>query len=148
MRFGRRLEYQITMEEEILEEEIPKLILQPFVENAIVLGFEKVKEDFSLSVTGEKRDSQMTFRIKDTGVGMTREQLATIWEKREDSQYKSQRIGRYAIKNVKERLELLYHEDYELLIESREGQGTEVVVTIPCGLKEMRMHEHKTVNRG
>lgn len=84
----------------------------------------------------------MTFRIKDTGVGMSREQLATIWERKEDGRYKSQRIGRYAIKNVKERLELLYREDYKLVIESREGQGTEVIVTIPCGWKEMGSHEH------
>lgn len=133
MRFGKRLEYEIAIHEEILEEEIPKLILQPFVENAIVHGFEKVKEDFSLFITGKKEGSYMTFRIKDTGVGMSREQLATIWERKEDGRYKSQRIGRYAIKNVKERLELLYCEDYKLVIESREGQGTEVIVTIPCG---------------
>lgn len=148
MRFGKRLEYEIIIEEQILEEEIPKLILQPFVENAIVHGFEKVEEDFFLSITGEKRESHMVFRIRDTGVGMSREQLETIWEKKEDRQYASQRIGRYAIKNVRERLELLYHEDFQLVIESKKGKGTEVTISIPLGLKELRTHEHKTTDSG
>lgn len=148
MRFGKRLEYEIVIEEQILEEEIPKLILQPFVENAIVHGFEKVEEDFFLSITGEKRESHMVFRIRDTGVGMSREQLETIWEKKEDRQYASQRIGRYAIKNVRERLELLYHEDFQLVIESKKGEGTEVTISIPLGLKELRTHEHKTTDSG
>lgn len=79
---------------------------------------------------------------------MSREQLETIWEKKEDRQYASQRIGRYAIKNVRERLELLYHEDFQLVIESKKGEGTEVTISIPLGLKELRTHEHKTTDSG
>ncbi len=148
MRFGRRLEYGISLDEQILEEEIPKLILQPFVENAIVHGFEKIEGNYFLSVTGEKVQSHMVFRIKDTGVGMSKEQVDAIWEKKENRKYASQRIGRYAIKNVRERLELVYHEDFELDIESRKGHGTEVILSIPCGLKELRLHEQKTVDCG
>lgn len=148
MRFGKRLEYKILMNESILEEEMPKLILQPFVENAIVHGFEKGGEDYYLSITGEKEESRMIFYIRDTGVGMSKEQVAAIWEETDARKYASQRIGRYAIKNVKERLELTYHKDFQLKIESEEGYGTTVMISIPCGLKEMRLHEHKTVNCG
>ena len=148
MRFGKRLEYKISLEEQILEEEIPKLILQPFVENAIVHGFEKVEGNYFLSVTGKKAEHRMMFWIKDTGIGMSREQVEAIWEKKDNQKYASQRIGRYAIKNVKERLELMYHEDFELCIKSEKGQGTEVMLSVPCGLKELHLHEHKTTDCG
>lgn len=133
MRFGKRLEYEITLDEELLEEEIPKLILQPFVENAIVHGFEKTDGNFTLSIIGTKEEERMVFQIRDTGIGMSKEQLAAIWDNADNRRYASQRIGRYAIKNVKERLELIYHEHYELHIASREGQGTTVMISIPCG---------------
>ncbi len=137
MRFGKRLEYEITLDEELLEEEIPKLILQPFVENAIVHGFEKTDGNFTLSIIGTKEEERMVFQIRDTGIGMSKEQLAAIWNNADNRRYASQRIGRYAIKNVKERLELIYHEHYELHIASREGQGTTVMISIPCGQRNI-----------
>lgn len=142
MRFGKRLKYEILLDEAILGEEIPKLILQPFVENAIVHGFENADRNYSLSIIGKREDAFMTFQIEDTGVGMSEEQMEAIWDKADNCKYASQRIGRYAIKNVKERLELIYHENYTLRIMSRVGQGTTVVVSVPCGLKEIRQHEH------
>lgn len=138
MRFGKRLQYEISMDETILEEEIPKLILQPFVENAIVHGFEKAGGEYVLSVVGSKEEKRMIFQIKDTGVGMSKEQMEAIWDTADNRKYASQRIGRYAIKNVKERLELIYHENYELGIESTVGQGTTVTIAVPCGLKESK----------
>lgn len=136
MRFGKRLNYRIWMEESIQEELIPKLILQPFVENAIVHGFETGNADFYLSITGNREAEDMVFYIRDTGVGMSREQIQAIWEEPDTKQYASQRIGRYAIKNIKERLELVYGGNFELSIESKEGHGTAVKIRIPCGQKE------------
>lgn len=148
MRFGKRLVYEISLDEAILEEEIPKLILQPFVENAIVHGFEKTDDDYRLSIIGTKKEKHMTFQIKDTGAGMSSEQMKAIWDKADARKYASQRIGRYAIKNVKERLELIYHENYELHIESRIGQGTTVIISVPCGLKEIRKHGYQVIDCG
>lgn len=136
MRFGKRFEYEIQIEDAIIEEEIPKLILQPFVENAIVHGFEQGEAHFCLSVRGGREEGYLRFQVHDTGVGMSSEQLKAIWEKQETGQHSSQRIGKYAIRNVKERLELVYHEDYELVIESEEGQGTTVIISIPSRAKE------------
>lgn len=148
MRFGRRLEYEISLDKSILEEEIPKLILQPFVENAIVHGFEKTDGSYTLSITGTKEEKHMIFQIRDTGVGMSDEQMRAIWEHADTRKYASQRIGRYAIKNVMERLELIYHENHELHIESRMGQGTTVTISVPCGLKEIRQHEYQIIDCG
>lgn len=148
MRFGKRLEYEVRFRESMMEEKIPKLILQPFVENAIIHGFEKGEKNFCLSVLGEKTDNRMVFFIRDTGIGMSREQLEAIWQEKDSKQYSGQRIGKYAIRNVKERLDIIYHESYELNIESKEGQGTTVKLSIPCGLKESKPHEYKIVDCG
>lgn len=148
MRFGKRLNYEISLDQAIMEEEIPKLILQPFVENAIVHGFEKADGNYTLSIIGSRDDTHMTFQVIDTGAGMSEEQMKAIWDKADSRKYASQRIGRYAIKNVKERLELIYHENYELHINSRIGQGTTVIISIPCGLKEIREHEYQVTDCG
>lgn len=146
MRFGKRLEYEIAIDEALLEEEIPKLILQPFIENAIDHGFEKVEGNYTLTIVGTKEEKHMIFEVRDTGIGMSEEQLEAIWDGADNRKYASQRIGRYAIRNVRECLELIYHDDYVLHIESKAGQGTTVRIELPCGLKESRQHECQVVD--
>lgn len=141
MRFGKRLKYQFKIEDSLLEEPIPKLILQPFVENAIVHGFEKGEAEYSLSVIGKRDAETMTFWIVDTGIGMDKEQLSSIWQDADTKKYASQRIGRYAIKNVKERMELLYKDKYCLSIKSEIGFGTTVKLQIPYGTEDVRIDE-------
>lgn len=131
MRFSENLDYEIRMEEEILEHPIPKLILQPFVENAVVHGFERGSGNCFILVEGRRNGDWLEFTIEDNGVGMSSEQIKSIWEVPDTRRYAGQRIGRYAIKNVKERLELKYHAGFSLDIESAEGVGTCVTIRIP-----------------
>ena len=130
MRFTKRLEYTIEIDPAISHAKIPKLILQPFVENAIVHGFENLDVACSLSVRGTHEDGRIRFEIKDTGVGMRQDQIDALWEE-ESNQYRKQRIGRYAIKNIRERLQRRYQGDFTLEIQSEIGKGTVVILTIP-----------------
>lgn len=72
----------------------------------------------------------LRFEIRDTGIGMRQDQIDAIWEE-EPVNYAKQRIGRYAIKNIRERLQLKYHEDFKLEIQSDIGKGTTVILRIP-----------------
>ena len=130
MRFSKRLNYEIEVEEEIKKVKIPKLILQPFVENAVVHGLENISTPCTLKVIGKQMGDYIHFEVLDTGIGMTKEQVEAIWNTDNDS-YANQRIGRYAIKNVRERLDLRYNGDFKLEIESSLGHGTKVIVEIP-----------------
>ena len=130
MRFPRKLNYELYIADEIKDAKIPKLIIQPFVENAIVHGFENVSKPCKLTITGTRTGDRIHFEIKDTGVGMKQEQIHALWEN-EPVNYSKQRIGRYAIKNIRERLQLKYHEQYILKIESTVGEGTTVILEIP-----------------
>ena len=61
--------------------------------------FEKADRNYSLFIIGKKEEERMIFHIKDTGVGMSREQMDAIFDRTDNRKYASQRIGRYAIKN-------------------------------------------------
>lgn len=130
LRFGKRLSYEIIVEDEIKKAKMPKLILQPFVENAIVHGFENVTVPCQLTVIGKKQGEFIRFEVRDTGIGMRQDQIDAIWEEKEQ-QYAKQRIGRYAIKNIRERLQLKYKDNFSLEIMSQVGHGTTVVLLIP-----------------
>ena len=130
MRFTKRLAYEVDIDEEIRKIRIPKLILQPFVENAVVHGFENVSTPCRLKVTGRMEQEMLVFQVWDTGIGMRQDQIEAIWEE-ESRDYAKQRIGRYAIKNIRERLQLRYHDQFSLEIRSSIGKGTVVILRIP-----------------
>ena len=130
MRFSKRLEYKINVEDSVKKAKIPKLILQPFVENAIVHGFENVSTPCELTVSGIREGDNIRFEICDTGIGMRQEQIDEIWEEEPD-QYRKQRIGRYAIKNIRERLQRKYQDRFTLEIQSEVGKGTTVILIVP-----------------
>lgn len=135
MRFTKRLVYEVELDEAIQKVRIPKLILQPFVENAIVHGFENVTTPCYLKVSAKKEEKHIRFEIRDTGIGMRQDQIDAIWEEEPD-RYRKQRIGRYAIKNIRERLVLRYRENFELEIQSDVGKGTTVTLKIPLEEEE------------
>lgn len=130
MRFSKRLNYNISVDENINKAKIPKLIIQPFVENAIVHGFENVSKPCELNLSGKREGEFLHFEIEDTGIGMSKDQIKGIW-KQETDKYAKQRIGRYAIKNIKERLQLKYGDKFKLEINSKIGVGTTVILILP-----------------
>lgn len=130
MRFTKRLEYQVEMDSRAMEMKIPKLIIQPFVENAVVHGFEKAEGKCQLYVKVKYEGDFVRFEVEDTGIGMSDEQVAQIWTNEPDY-YRKQRIGHYAIKNIRERLELIYKENFQLDIQSAIGKGTKVTIVLP-----------------
>jgi len=136
MRFSKRLEFEIFLDEEIREKLIPKLLLQPFVENAVIHGSGNSERICHITVTAKQHGNYLRFCVTDTGIGMTREQIQSVWEEKQDLKAENTRIGRYAIYNVRERLQLKYKDDFVLQIESQVGVGTEVLLEIPIRPKE------------
>lgn len=108
-----------------------KLLLQPFVENAIVHGFERKQESGYVYISGREKDGKMEFVIEDDGAGMEQEDADKLLEGDNPEDYPNLRIGHYAIRNIKERLTLRYGDDYELKIFSKKGEGTKVYILIP-----------------
>jgi two-component system sensor histidine kinase YesM len=132
MRFEKKLDYVIDVPEEMRGYILSKLVLQPFVENAIVHGLENRDEWGFVRVAGRLSDGIMTFTIEDNGAGMTQAQVDEILYGQEDLRYARARVGHYAIRNVKERLKLRYGDQYELSIQSRPGAGTTITIKVPA----------------
>ncbi|MGN0156002.1 MAG: sensor histidine kinase [Lachnospiraceae bacterium] len=131
-----RFDYEIYLSENlpdiILEQEIPKMTLQPIVENAIYHGIEQMAEDTNIYIKGIVEDSVCTIEITDAGNGMSEETLQKVRSKLADEIEESGGDGiGIGLKNVQDRIRMSFGEDYGLEIASRLGCYTKVTMKIP-----------------
>lgn len=120
-RYEDKLEYEFSVDEEIIQMKVPKIILQPLVENAIYHGIRELEGGGRITISVKKVDNSVELLIKDNGKGFS-------VDKNEKSDIK---LGGIGIKNVDERIKLYYGKDYGVEIRSEEGWGTEAVIRIP-----------------
>ena len=118
----------MDIDEEILQYQTLNLLLQPLVENAIDHGID-LKEDGRgyIKIIGRKDDSNIYLTVEDNGVGIEPELLSSILE------FKTKGYG---VRNVNQRIQLYYGEEYCLKIESKAGKGTRCTINIPQVLKK------------
>ena len=116
--------------DELTEYQIPKLTLQPIIENAILHGIlEKSSKSGTIVLTGWMEDEDIVLLISDDGVGIPPDLLKNIVS----GEVKSSSGGtNIAIYNTHKRLQILYGENYGLKYSSTPGQGTEVEIRIPA----------------
>lgn len=124
-RFGDSLGFDIEIDEELLECQVVKLVLQPLVENAIIHGIDKNNGKGSIMVSIKKEDENLIYEIKDNGVGIDIEEINLLLENVGDS---NRGLG---IKNVNDRLKLYFGEQYGITFLSEKGEGTTVIVKQP-----------------
>lgn len=126
-RFGNKFDYSINMNDECKSHVIPKLIIQPIVENSIKYGF-KSKDYLIINVDVNIEEDGFMIYVTDNGDGISPERLLEINEILNKKNNSSSHIGLY---NVKKRISLLYGEEYGLKIESDDGKGTKVTIKLP-----------------
>lgn len=124
-RYKNRAKMRIEMEEGLKYFKIPKLILQPLVENAMLHGLEPKIEGGTIEVWIQREDELLTIIVRDNGVGTDEEKIR---EKLADAQ---EEHNVFALKNLDQRIKLKYGKEYGLYFKSRTGVGTEVRVTMP-----------------
>lgn len=131
MRFKDRIKFNLEIEDNLLNYYMPKLILQPFVENAVIHGISDRTEGGSITITGKLIDNNILFTIEDTGLGMSDELVNILNSANINTKEYSSTKGGYAVKNVTERLKLTFKDDYSILFKSVLGKGTSVELLIP-----------------
>ena len=135
------LEIQLTMHDhnftvewetdpDIKNEKMPKLLLQPVVENAIEHGIDEKEEgDKKLFLSFKGQGDDVEIIVRDNGTGMEQEKAETLV---------TYQAKGYGLKNVNDRIRLLYGESYGIQIYSAPGEGTTVIMRFP---KEIRNYE-------
>ena len=130
MRFKNGIELIIDVPDELMDRSIPKLTLQPIIENSILHGIlEKDSRTGTIVVTGWKEEQDVVLLISDDGIGMTPEVLSGLLAgktgPREESGHN------IAVRNTHRRLQILYGDRYGLQYKSEPGNGTEAEIRIP-----------------
>ncbi|MDA3955146.1 sensor histidine kinase [Oceanispirochaeta sp.] len=129
LRYKNKLSYEIDLPDDIMTQPLPKLILQPLVENAIYHGIKNLQEGGFIHIYGYEEKKDVVIIISDNGAGMSPEQLEPlcggdpVMDDQDD-------LSSYGFKNVKERLSLFFKDKCSLGIESQIGEGTKITLRI------------------
>lgn len=136
-----RFDYEIYLSEnipgEIMKQEIPKMSLQPIVENAIYHGIEQMAEDTNIYIKGIIQGEDCVIEITDAGRGMSEEEVANLYRKINGELEASGGSGNgIGLKNVQDRIKMNFGERYGIEIASKLGCYTKIMVRIPMSVRE------------
>lgn len=123
MRYGNRVAWKSEVSEDALDLMIPKLIIQPLIENAIVHGIEPSPEGGSVILRIYREKGELVIDVKDTGVGFGRNLSL-----RNDELHALE--GAFALKNMNSRLKLHYPKGYECWVKSSKNGGSHIIIRI------------------
>lgn len=137
-RFGDKLDMKVNFPDDysrILECKLPKLTLQPVVENAIFHGLEAKAEGGVITISMEMTEKKLLINIHDNGIGINEEELIKINQRLEavsgPLKEEKRKRGGIALPNVSRRIKLLFGEEYGIHIYSIPNLGTEVRIAVP-----------------
>ena len=135
-RYRDILTYEIDIPEELDGYYMLKLLLQPLVENALYHGIKYKRGGGMIRVTGRQEDGSLVFTVRDTGRGMSLEQLTALRERMAAGQPTvASDTGGFGLVNVNLRIRLYYNQPEGLQIESG-PEGTTVRLRVPCRTRE------------
>lgn len=122
-RYGDLFTVYWNVDEAILNERVPKLFLQPLVENCIVHAFNDIDIGGEIEVAGISNLDVMTYTVRDNGCGISEEKIQIL--------IKEQIQSYGGLANVQRRIKLIYGEEYGIKIKSYPGNGTTVEIKMP-----------------
>ncbi|WP_337473971.1 sensor histidine kinase, partial [Jutongia sp.] len=136
IRYSDILDYTIELPQDMEEIRLPKMTLQPLVENALYHGVKEKRGKSSIWITFEDAGRDIVIQVKDDGIGMTEDRLREVQEGLKNNQS----VG-FGMSAVEGRLKLYYGEEYGLDICSKYQEGTVIRVNIP---KKFNFSDKKT----
>ena len=123
-RLEDRLNYQWELAEDTLDVLVPRLIMQPIVENAVIHGIEPLKKGGVILMKAWIEKEMLLIRVTDNGRGMNQEELEVLREKISGTD----EIENIGMRNIQRRMELTYGQEQAMEIESVQGEGTTITL--------------------
>ncbi|WP_163578914.1 sensor histidine kinase [Gracilibacillus saliphilus] len=133
-RFADKMQYSIQLSEAAEHVLIPNMTIIPFIENASIHGIEPLKTTGKINMKMEMDNNYLICMIEDNGIGMEQGMYNEIVDSFKENEITGESIG---IRNVYQRLKMYYHDDFELKIETAQGQGTTVYLKIPVNVQTL-----------
>ncbi|MCX7711209.1 MAG: sensor histidine kinase [Clostridia bacterium] len=136
-RFEDRITLEKNVQQEVLNVKIPRLLIQPLIENAVYHGVERSRDKGIIRLNATLKDGEVFIEVLDNGMGIEKDELEMLNDKLSmdnDTYFRSlERTKRKSIgiENVNRRIKLFYGEKYGLKLESQPGEYTKVIVNIP-----------------
>ena len=124
IRYGDRIKVNFNIPEDFLNIKIPKLTIQPFVENAFFHAFNDTQSGI-INIFARSKENDLIIEVIDNGAGIPQNQVDNLITN------KSFHVTGIGVHNVDERLKLLYGDAYGIKIQSDLGFGTSIIITIP-----------------
>jgi len=142
MRYHDILDFKIDVEEDVAENTILKLILQPLVENALYHGIKNKRQGGTISVRARRKGAdEVLLEVEDDGIGFTPQKLAQLRAELNDDSGEIKLENGFGIGNVNNRIRLYYGKQYGLSIESEYSTGTCVILVIPAKMEVEPQYE-------
>jgi two-component system sensor histidine kinase YesM len=146
MRYRDILDFKIEVDENVTENTILKLLLQPLVENALYHGIKNKRQKGTISLrVKRKSEDEVLLEVEDDGIGFTPQKLAQLRAELNDDSGNMKLESGFGIGNVNKRIRLYYGKPYGLSIESSYSTGTCVTLVIPAKM-EANLPNNQLVN--
>lgn len=126
VRYRDIMEYEIDIDPSIQNTKLPKMTLQPLVENAIYHGLKPKRGKGKITVTGTREGDKILLRVTDTGLGMNEEELESL-----RSRVSMEDSTSFGLTSSYKRLKILYGDDCKFVIDSKSQEGTSISIEIP-----------------
>ena len=127
LRYGDIMTYNIECGDSLINETIPKIIIQPLVENSIYHGLKMKRDKGHIDINITDHHTHIKITVKDDGVGINESKLEAL---RSDLKHRVE-SNHYGLYNINERLHLYYGDNYSIEINSLESFFTEIILLIP-----------------
>ena len=151
-RFSKKLELKVKVQENLLSLKVPRILLQPIVENSIVHGLEGRESGGKVEISISRSNQHVYIQVSDDGIGIEEEKLRQINEDLRNIRrgFQGGVVGKggmgkagmgVSLLNIQERIHLLYGREYGLYLQSLENAGTDVCVVLPRELSVKQEEE-------